>query len=283
MDHELTKKIRAWLETPEEQRDLEEGALLVLRLSNNRIMYQGFQRNLKRSAKMIAYQLQKYYNFRVQDLTHQEVAEMAAEVQKIVEKDNLQAIPPLAKSSESVGESPSPELIAAIKKGKRVDHDSLPEDIQALYIENLNILQRMRNLHAKLELLSVENATCPDSERYPFLKELIALDKQYHENWHTYDHFKVGSPTQPEQGCGGESGSTTRPDGDGVASQCEVVAERDEAASTPVQDSADKSAETRPASEPALTEEQPAAIPAKVSKAKKATTTKRSTKKAKAE
>ena len=83
MDHELTKKMRAWLETPEEQRDLEEGALLVLQLSNNRIMYQGFMRNLKRSAKMIAYQLQKYYNFRVKDLTHQEVVEMTAEVKKI--------------------------------------------------------------------------------------------------------------------------------------------------------------------------------------------------------
>ena len=262
MDHELTKKIRAWLETPEEQRDLEEGALLVLRLSNNRIMYQGFQRNLKRSAKMIAYQLQKYYNFRVKDLTHQEVAEMAAEVQKIVEKDNLQAIPALAKSSESVGESPSPELVAAIKKGKRVDHDTLPEDIQALYIENLNILQRMRNLHAKLELLSVENSTCPDSERYPFLKELIALDKQYHENWHTYDHFVLsGDPTSP------------------------AVPVEEEAASTPVQDSADKSAETRPASEPALTEEQPAAIPAEpkkkaTRKASTKSTTSKSTKKA---
>lgn len=262
MDHELTKKIRAWLETPEEQRDLEEGALLVLRLSNNRIMYQGFQRNLKRSAKMIAYQLQKYYNFRVQDLTHQEVAEMAAEVKKIVEKDNLQAIPALAKSSESVGESPSPELVAAIKKGKRVDHDTLPEDIQALYIENLNILQRMRNLHAKLELLSVENSTCPDSERYPFLKELIALDKQYHENWHTYDHFVLSGAAAPVE-----------------------EKNEEEAASTPVQDSADKSAETRPASEPAGTDEQPAAIPAEpkkkaTRKASTKSTTSKSTKKA---
>jgi hypothetical protein len=45
-----------------------------------------------------------------------------------------------------------------------------------------------------LQLLSVENSTCPDSERYPFLKELIALDKRYHANWEQYDHFKVGAP-----------------------------------------------------------------------------------------
>ena len=29
----------------------------------------------------------------------------------------------------------------------------------------------------------------PDSERYPFLKELIALDKRLHSNWEQYDHY----------------------------------------------------------------------------------------------
>ena len=80
------------------------------------------------------------------------------------------------------------------KKGKRVDHDALPVEIQALYAENLSIMQQMRRLHTQLQLLSVENSTCPDSERYPFLKELIALDKRYHANWERYDHFKVGAP-----------------------------------------------------------------------------------------
>jgi hypothetical protein len=55
-------------------------------------------------------------------------------------------------------------------------------------------MQQMRRLHTQLQLLSVENSTCPDSERYPFLKELIALDKRYHANWERYDHFKVGEP-----------------------------------------------------------------------------------------
>ena len=84
------------------------------------------------------------------------------------------------------------------KKGKRADHDALPVEIQALYAQNLSIMQQMRRLHMQLQLLSVENSTCPDSERYPFLKELIDLDKQYHANWQQYDHFKVGEPL-PEQ------------------------------------------------------------------------------------
>ena len=260
MDHELTKKMRAWLETPEEQRDLEEGALLVLQLSNNRIMYQGFMRNLKRSAKMIAYQLQKYYNFRVKDLTHQEVVEMTAEVKKIAEKDNLQAIPTSSENeSKAAGDNPSPELVAAIRKGRRVDHDALPEDIQALYIENLHIIQRMRNLHAKLELLSVEHATCPDSERYPFLKELIALDKQYHENWNTYDHYVLSGAPAPVD-----------------------VKSDEEAASLPEQDAQALPDETRSAAEPAVSEKVPAtsepepapAAPKKKSK-RKSTTSKK--------
>ena len=63
-------------------------------------------------------------------------------------------------------------------------------------------MQQMRRCHTQLQLLSVEHSTCPDSERYPFLKELIDLDKQYHANWEQYDHFKVGDivpqPTKAE-------------------------------------------------------------------------------------
>ena len=190
MDHELTKQIGQWLNTPESERDLKEGALLVLRLSNNRIMYQNFERNLKRSAKMIAYQLQKYYNFRVRDLSKHEVAEMQKQVDEIAVKDNLKAIP--TPEDNTSGETKQSSQADEIRKGKRPDHDSLPEEIQALYTENLSILQQMRNLHTKLELLSTEHSTCPDSERYPFLKEIISLDKKYHANWEQYDHFKVG-------------------------------------------------------------------------------------------
>ena len=225
MDHELTKQIGAWLEQPASERDLQAGALLVLRLSNNRIMYNNFMRNPERSAKMIEYQLQKYYNFRIKDLTHQQVVDMQKQVEKIVKTDHLNLPAPQSGAAPEPDSSAAPS-VEEIRKGKRPDHDSLPAEIKALYVENLSILQRMRNTHAKLELLSVENVTCPDSERYPFLKELIELDKKYHENWFAYDHFELSasapsgqnsadsqseSPTQPVV-CDGENGSTTRSD-----------------------------------------------------------------------
>ncbi|MEE0978274.1 MAG: hypothetical protein UH625_02590, partial [Muribaculaceae bacterium] len=47
----------------------------------------------------------------------------------------------------------------------------------------------------RLRSLSLENSTCPDSERYPFLKELISLDKKLHANWEAYDHFVLPDPS----------------------------------------------------------------------------------------
>ncbi len=82
--------------------------------------------------------------------------------------------------------------------GKREDHDSLPDEIKAKYVENLSLLQRMRELHLRLRSLSLDNATCPDSERYPFLKELISLDKKLHSNWEAYDHYVAPGPVIDE-------------------------------------------------------------------------------------
>ena len=105
----------------------------------------------------------------------------------------------LAYCNKSIPEEPSLWYALAAnadehKTGKRIDHDSLPDEIKAKYVENLSILQRMRELHLKLRSLSLDTAPCPDSERYPFLKELIELDKKMHDNWEEYDHFVVDAP-----------------------------------------------------------------------------------------
>ena len=177
MDHKFTEQIKQWLETPEAERDYTVGALYLLKLSGNKIMYMNLVANLDRRHDFVEYQLQKYYNFRVQALTHAQVEEMAVQVEKIV----AEHIPLAAEADKQQ------------QKGKRADHDSLPDEIKAKYVENLSLLQRMRELHLRLRSLSLENVTCPDSERYPFLKELISLDKKLHKNWEEYDHYIVES------------------------------------------------------------------------------------------
>ena len=86
---------------------------------------------------------------------------------------------------------------AQFRAGKRADHESLPAEIQALYVENASLMQKMRELHLQLRLLSEQQSSCPDSDRYPFLKELIELDKRYHHNWLQYDQYKPAPAAEP--------------------------------------------------------------------------------------
>ncbi|MCH5234760.1 MAG: hypothetical protein J1E16_05650 [Muribaculaceae bacterium] len=182
MNHKLTEEIGAWLATQEKDRDWEKGAIYVLKLSGNRILFNNIMRCIDRRHDVIEYQIKKYYNFRVQDLTHEQVEEMAQQVETIV-KTNI----PLAVEADKNR-----------VKGKRSDHDLLPDAVKAFYVENLSILQQMRELHMKLRSLSLHNAPCPDSERFPFLKEIIKLDKKLHDNWKAYDSYAMGTPV-PEQ------------------------------------------------------------------------------------
>lgn len=182
MDHKFTELIKQWLETPSDQRDYSVGALYLLKLSGNQIMYRNIVAQLDRRHDFVDYQIQKYYNFRVQALTHSQVEEMQQKVDVIV----AEQISLAANADEH-------------KTGKRIDHDSLPDEIKAKYVENLSILQRMRELHLKLRSLSLNTAPCPDSERYPFLKELIELDKKMHANWEEYDHYVIGT-SEEERG-----------------------------------------------------------------------------------
>ena len=178
MDNKFTELIKQWLETPSNQRDYSVGALYLLKLSGNQIMYRNIVTQLDRRHDFVDYQIQKYYNFRVQALTHAQVEDMQQQVDVIV----AEHISLAANADEH-------------KTGKRDDHDSLPDEIKAKYVENLSILQRMRELHLKLRSLSLDTAPCPDSERYPFLKELIDLDKKMHANWEEYDHFVATAPS----------------------------------------------------------------------------------------
>lgn len=170
----FTNKLQEFFNTPEEKRDYDKGALMLLQITGNRIMYRNISFNAKKYAKFINYELRKYFNVRLKNITHEEVVQMQAQVDTIVEKHLS-----LAENN------PASEF----KKGKRADHDSLPDEIKALYVENLSITQRMRDVQTQLRLLSVEGKTCPDNDRYPYLKELISLDKKLHENWEKYDHY----------------------------------------------------------------------------------------------
>lgn len=181
MDKEFTNKLQAWLNQSREDRDWDEGALMLLQLTGNKIMYRNLSVNPEGKANFIEGKLQQYLEFRLAELTHEQVKEMQHAVEEIV-KEHTEF-----KSDDNEAKN--------FKAGKRADHDTLPEEIQALYVENLDIVHRMRELHLKLRTMSTTDSTCADSDRYSFLKEFIKLDKKLHDNWNVYDHFVTKAET----------------------------------------------------------------------------------------
>lgn len=181
MDKEFTNKLQTWLSLPREDRDWDEGALMLLQLTGNKIMYRNLSVNPEGKANFIEGKLQQYLEFRLAELTHEQVKEMQHAVEEIV-KEHIEF-----KSDDNEAKN--------FKAGKRADHDTLPEEIQALYVENLDLVHRMRELHLKLRTMSTTDSTCADSDRYPFLKEFIKLDKKLHDNWNVYDHFVAKAET----------------------------------------------------------------------------------------
>lgn len=183
MNEKFNSELGQYLESPIEERDHAKGATLLLQLTRNQIMYRNISINPAKHAKFIDRELRKFYKVRIIQVTHEEVEAMQRQVDVIVKEH-----------CEFTEENPA----KSFRKGIREDHEELPVEIQALYKENLSISQKMRELHLQLRALSTDGTSCPDNDRYPFLKELIELDKRLHSNWEKYDHFVVGqSPVAP--------------------------------------------------------------------------------------
>ncbi|MEE0977824.1 MAG: hypothetical protein UH625_00270 [Muribaculaceae bacterium] len=177
---ELTPKIKEWLDIEPGKRNLATGATLLLQVTRNRILYSNIMRNLSKNGEVIEYHLQKIYKQRLVNITHEEVAALMGEVKGIAKARGL--------------ENPEPSKRTTFQRGKRADHDELPPEIQRLYEENAEVLHRMRDAHTKLRLITPENSTCPDSDRYPWAKYLVEQDRLYRSNWDKYDHYIKGTP-----------------------------------------------------------------------------------------
>ena len=186
MNNKLTEQVAQWLDTPSEERDWNTGALLLLQLTNNTIMYRNISLNPKGKAEFIEGKLQAALKARREVEAHDEVNAIQQQVDSIIES-----------RTEFSNKDTNPAT--DFKAGKRADHDRLPEDIQALYVENLDIVHRMRELHLRLRLLSEDTQLHPDSERKPLLDEFISLDKKLHANWDTYDHFVTGEESEEKK------------------------------------------------------------------------------------
>lgn len=179
MDAEFTNRLKRWLDTPAADRDIAAGAMMLLQLTRNRVQYNYLMRKPAENAAFIEKELRKRYELRVSGVTHEEALRQQAEA--------------LARDVDGrkVAFGPDGRRLDAFTptRGRRPDHDSLPEEIRNLFDEAGAIRQKMRDAQTHLRLLSADTATCSDADRMAFVKELVRLDKQLLKNYDTYDHY----------------------------------------------------------------------------------------------
>ncbi len=181
MDHNFTAQLANWLNSPRDQRDIAAGALMLLRLNNNRFLYANILRRPDKFADKLEYELRKHLRIRLDGLTRDDVMRLESQVIPAAEK--TLATPPAVISTDD--ELPE----AKMATGRRADHDSLPPAVQALWDNNLQLYKTIKNVFEQLK--TMERAEPCD--RYEYLKILDEADKKYRANLERYDHYVIGS------------------------------------------------------------------------------------------
>lgn len=186
MDENLTLKIQEYINAEPSERDIESGALLLLKLNRNRILYNNIIRKPLRFTDKLLYELKKHLAIRLDQKTIEDVVLMEKTLLPKTAKLIAKAVPAPTK------EDPK----ATIAKGKRKDHDSLPEEIQQLWTDCAGIFKNIKLLHENLKKMG-KSAPC---DRYELLKQLDEQDTLYRQKMADYDHFKIGTKLSEPKG-----------------------------------------------------------------------------------
>ena len=66
MDQKINKQIQEWLNTPRDQRNVPAGAMLLLRLNHNQVLYNNILHKPTKLHDKLEYELKKYLQWRLQ-------------------------------------------------------------------------------------------------------------------------------------------------------------------------------------------------------------------------
>ena len=215
MDDKLTEKVQRWLDTPTSERAIEVGAMLLLQLNRNRILYANIVRHPSRFMGKLEYELRKHLKIRPTHFLMKTECSLRksavpwrvfrwpafSRISIFAPWMEREVVPAVALTLDK-GVPAEPSTDEGEQKryiGRREDHDALPEDIQALYTRNGEVYAKLKETFETLK--QMEKAQPCD--RYEHLKLLCELDDEYRANWEKYDHYDPSAANNPEDGSQG--------------------------------------------------------------------------------
>lgn len=179
MDKAFTQDIADWLETPREERDVRKGAELLLRINGNQHIYHLAMIRPETAHDHVEADLKKFLQIRLDGHTMESVRQMDSEL--IPKVQNIIT----TRQDESEDAPEETDDTAPTHRGKRSDHNELPEEIRAIYERGGELFEKIKQIFTELQ--QMENA--PACDRYEKLKVLKPLVKEYTDGWERYDNY----------------------------------------------------------------------------------------------
>lgn len=208
-DVKFTQKIKQWFDSEHTDENIREGAMLLLQINNNRHLYQQIMLRPQRMLEHLKYELQKHYDYRIKGLSLDEVRKFDGEVTPLLQKavdstadaDKLAAdvAPHLpfvdAENTDSI------DATAIIAKGKRADHDQLPDEIKEIWDANIQRWKRIKELFeaCKAYQLSCDRFEGLNAANEEFQKLLLTLKTEYYAYKQSMDQYDHAVPGQKEE------------------------------------------------------------------------------------
>lgn len=211
-DPKFTEMLKKWFDSEHTDANIREGALLLLQMNNNRHLYQLINFDPQGKLELLKYELQKHLNYRIEGMTIDDVRNydkavtpvLQTAIDKTSEADQIakQLAPHLPVVESENLDSIVPSAIVA--KGKRADHDQLPDNIQAIWDSNCALWKKIKE---HFEACKAYDMSC---DRYEglhaadedFKRMLLTLKEEYYaykQAMDVYDHAKPGdAEKQPE-------------------------------------------------------------------------------------
>ena len=209
IDKLFRAKVEEWLsKNKHTEAELAEGAMMVLQCNRNHAMYNTIMRRPARFEDKIAYELRKHLRYLKDDLNLDGVKDLERKVLPVIGKAIADTEETADKAAAALGEIPEDSFLPApalsseepyeqtdaiVARGKRTDHDTLPETIRAIWDKNAERYKKIKQAHETCKTLT---AAC---DRYEYTKAIAELWEAYKKDFDTYDHY-VLVPVNDEAG-----------------------------------------------------------------------------------
>lgn len=196
MDNQFTAQIQQFLQLDKPtDAQIVEGATLLLRLNptRNRGLYNSAVRRPQALLPWIRTDLKKHLDIRKRGLEVSQVEQYNRDVLKQVVK-TLSEVPAPAAAEEEATLNNIPVLST---RGRRKDHDNLPDDIRDLWEKNAERWKQLAKLHYQLgQMVAKPGYAACDGNELCF--QMRKLDDAIREDYERYDNWTSASDSKSQ-------------------------------------------------------------------------------------